>query len=106
MKKKFLSILFFLFIINSSFSINDYKSIEEVKSLNYKLFEDIGLDDDKMNYVSRIIYSYFKKAQHLDSENHSTKKVFTIDKNTEKMLLRVLSNEELKTLILVKHKLK
>ena len=52
MKKIFLSLFLFLFFVNSSYSINDYKSIEEVKTLNYELFEEIGLDENKINYVS------------------------------------------------------
>ena len=47
MKKSFLSLLLFLFIFGFSYATNDYKSIEEVKTLNYQLFEEIGLDENK-----------------------------------------------------------
>ena len=46
MKKSFLNLLLFLFISNAAFTSNMYKSIEEVKSLNYELFEEIGLDEN------------------------------------------------------------
>ena len=61
MKKYFLSLIIILLTLNFSFANSDYKSIEEVKSLNFELFEEIGLDENKMNYVSRVIYSTYKK---------------------------------------------
>jgi len=55
MKKYFLSLIIILLTLNFSFANSDYKSIEEVKSLNFELFEEIGLDENKMKYVSRVI---------------------------------------------------
>tara|TARA_Y100001968_G_scaffold314864_1_gene340738 strand:- start:783 stop:1103 length:321 start_codon:yes stop_codon:yes gene_type:complete len=106
MKKSFLSLLLFLFISNAVFSSNDYKSIEEVKSLNYELFEEIGLDENKINFVSRVIYSTYKKTQNMTSNGVSPQKAFILDKEAEEMLLRVLTPSELKTFNSVKHKLK
>ena len=106
MKKSFLGILLFLIISNTVFGSNKYKSIEDVKSLNYELFEEIGLDENKINYVSRIIYSNYKKSQHITTNGASTQKAFIIDKAAEEMLLKVLTQTELKMLKTIKHKLK
>ena len=106
MKKYLLSFTFLILASYFSFSSNDYKSIEEVKSLNYELFEEIGLDENKINFVSRVIYSTYKKAQYMASEGATPQKAVSIDKEAEEMLLRVLTQSEFKALDAVKHKLK
>ena len=106
MKKYLLSFTFLIFASYFSFSSNDYKSIEEVKSLNYELFEEIGLDENKINYVSRVIYSTYKKAQYMSSNGASPQKAVTLDKEADEMLLKVLSQAELKKFNSIKHKLK
>ena len=106
MKKNFLSLFLFLFFVCSTYSVNDYKSIEEVKTLNYELFEEIGFDENKINYVSRVIYSAYKKANHMASNGVSPQKALTLDKEAEEMLLRVLTQAELKSFNSIKHKLK
>ena len=106
MKKYFLGLIILLFSLNFSYANLNYKSIEEVKSLNYELFQEIGFDENKMNFVSRVIYSTYKKAQHMSSEGASAQKAISIDKEAEKMLLRVLSQAELKRFNSLKHKLK
>ena len=105
MKKIFLSFVLLFFISNFSFGSIDYKSIEEVKSLNYELFEEIGLDENKINFVSRVIYSSFKKANYLASNGAFNQKSF-LDKEVEEMLLKVLSQDELKKFNSIKHKIK
>ena len=106
MKKFLFSLILLIFISSFSYGLNDYKSIEEVKSLNYELFEEIGLDENKINYVSRVIYSTYKKAQYMASNGASTQKAVTLDKDFDEMLLKVLSQSELKKFNLIKHKLK
>ncbi len=106
MRKFLLSFTFLIFASYFSFSSNDYKSIEEVKSLNYELFEEIGLDENKINYVSRVIYSTYKKAQYMASEGASPQIAVFLDKEAEEMLLRVLTQAELKSFNSLKHKLK
>ncbi len=106
MRKLLLCLILLIFSSNISFGSTDYKSIEEVKSLNYELFEEIGLDENKINYVSRVIYSTYKKAQYITSSGASPQKVFSLDKEAEEMLLRVLTQSELKALNAVKHKLR
>ena len=106
MKKYFLGLIILLFSLNFSYANLNYKSIEEVKSLNYELFQEIGFDENKMNFVSRVIYSTYKKAQHMSSEGASAQKAISLDKEAEKMLLRVLSKAELKRFNSLKHKLK
>ena len=106
MKKNFLSLFLFLFFVCSTYSVNDYKSIEEVKTLNYELFEEIGFDENKINYVSRVIYSTYKKANYMASNGISPQKALTLDKEAEEMLLRVLTPAELKSFNSIKHKLK
>ena len=106
MKKNFLSFFLFLFFVCSTYSVNDYKSIEEVKTLNYELFEEIGFDENKINYVSRVIYSTYKKANYMASNGVSPEKALTLDEEAEEMLLRVLTQAELKSFNSIKHKLK
>jgi HSP90 family molecular chaperone len=106
MRKFLLSLILLIFVSNSSYGSNDYKSIEEVKSLNYELFEEIGLDENKINYVSRVIYSTYKKAQYMTSNGASPQKAVTLDKEADEMLLKVLSQSELKKFNSIKHKLK
>lgn len=106
MRKFLLSLILLIFISSFSYGLNDYKSIEEVKSLNYELFEEIGLDENKINYVSRVIYSTYKKAQYISSNGASPQKAVTLDKEADEMLLKVLSQSELKKFNSIKHKLK
>ena len=106
MKKFLFSLVLLIFISSFSYGLNDYKSIEEVKSLNYELFEEIGLDENKINYVSRVIYSTYKKAQYMTSNGASPQKAVTLDKEADEMLLKVLSQSELKKFNSIKHKLK
>ena len=106
MRKLLCSFILLVFASNFSFSSSDYKSIEEVKSLNYELFEEIGLDENKINFVSRVIYSTYKKAQYMATEGASPQKAVFFDKEAEEMLLRVLTQSEFKALDAVKHKLK
>ena len=106
MRKFLFSLILLIFISSFSYGLNDYKSIEEVKSLNYELFEEIGLDENKINYVSRVIYSTYKKAQYMSSNGASPQKAVTLDKEADEMLLKVLSQAELKKFNSIKHKLK
>ncbi len=106
MKKFLFSLILLIFISSFSYGLNDYKSIEEVKSLNYELFEEIGLDENKINYVSRVIYSTYKKAQYMVSNGASPQKSVSLDKEADEMLLKVLSQAELKKFNSIKHKLK
>ena len=70
------------------------------------MFEEIGLDENKINFVSRVIYSTYKKAQYMASEGATSQKAVFLDKEAEEMLLRVLTQSELKAFNAVKHKLK
>lgn len=106
MRKSLISLILLIFISNHSFSFVDYKSIEEVKSLNYELFEEIGLDENKINFVSRVIYSTYKKAEYMTSKGASPQKAFSLDSDAEETLLKVLSPAELKKFKSIKHKLK
>ena len=106
MKKFLFSLVLLIFISSFSYGLNDYKSIEEVKSLNYELFEEIGLDENKINYVSRVIYSTYKKTQYMASSGASPQKAVSLDNEADKMLLKVLSPAELKKFNSIKHKLK
>ena len=106
MRKFLFSFILLVFASNFSFSSSDYKSIEEVKSLNYELFEEIGLDENKINFVSRVIYSTYKKAQYMTSVGASPEKAVFPDKEAEEMLSRVLTQAELKSFNSVKHKIK
>ncbi len=106
MKKFLLNLILLIFVSNFSFGSNDYKSIEEVKLLNYELFQEIGLDENKINYVSRVIYSTYKKTQYMASNGASAQKAISLDKKADEMLLKVLTQAELKKFNSIKHKLK
>ena len=106
MRKFLLSLVLLIFISSFSYGLNDYKSIEEVKSLNYELFEEIGLDENKINYVSRVIYSTSKKTQYMASSGSAHQKSVSLEKEADEMLLKVLSQAELKKFNSIKHKLK
>ena len=106
MRKFLLSFILLIFISSFLYAFNDYKSIEDVKSLNYELFEEIGLDENKINYVSRVIYSTYKKAQYMESSGASPQKAVSLEKEADEMLLKVLSQAELKKFNSIKHKLK
>ena len=69
------------------------------------MFEEIGLDENKINYVSRVIYSSFKKANYLAS-NEAVNQKSLLDKEVEEMLLKVLSQDEIKKFNSIKHKIK
>jgi len=56
--------------------------------------------------VSRVIYSTYKKANYMASNGVSPQKALTLDKEAEEMLLRVLTQAELKSFNSIKHKLK
>ena len=74
----------------------------QVKVGNYS----IDKDENKINFVSRVIYSTYKKAQYMASKGSAPQKGVSIDKEAEEMLLRVLTQSEFKALDAVKHKLK
>ena len=78
MRKFLLNLILLIFVSNFSYGSIDYKSVEEVKSLNYELFEEIGLDENKINYVSRVIYSTYKKAQYMASSGASPQKAVSL----------------------------
>ena len=107
-----LSLVIIFLTTTSSFGQNtEYSSIEEVKKLNVELFERIGFDDDQINYVCRIIYSVQKRSGYLAEPNYVSDSGISItqerlDKQFKSMFLRVLSEEDYKKFISVKHKLK
>ena len=74
--------------------------------IQVSLVQKIGLDENKINYVSRVIYSTYKKAQYMASNGASTEKVVSLDKEADEILLKVLSQAELKKFNSIKHKLK
>ena len=105
-----LKMLFLIFaFLTASFAgftqSQEYTSIEEVKKLNFELFEEIGLDENKMNHVCRAIYSTQKKASYL-AENGVSPNKEKLDLEFKSLLLRGLSEEEFKRFESIKHKIK
>ena len=109
MKKFILSLIITLvciFKLNSS-NLTEYNSIAEVKTLNYQLFEDIGFDEEKINFVSRVIYSIYKKASSSVTNNSSELNINELIKSENKeIFLKLLSPAEYKKLISVRNKIK
>ena len=104
--KQFLLIIAFTLGSVSNFAQSqEYSSIEEVKKLNFELFEEIGLDENKMNHVCRAIYSTQKKASYL-AENGVSPNKEKLDLEFKSLLLRGLSEEEFKRFESIKHKIK
>ena len=98
--------LVFVFKINSS-NLTEYNSISEVKTLNYQLFEDIGFDEEKINFVSRVIYSIYKKASSSETNNSSEININELIKTENKeIFLKLLSPLEYKNLISVRNKIR
>ena len=110
MKSYLLPIFLCLFIsinINASAINSGYSSIEEVKELNYQLFTDVGFDDNKINFISRVIYANYKRAKTM-AENgvspHGASQI--LDQKAEERLTRILTKDEYLTFIKIKHKIK
>ena len=83
----------------------EYSSIEEVKKLNFELFEEIGFDENQMNHVCRAIYSMQKRASYLAESGASPNKE-KLDLQFKSLMLRALSEEDFKKFESIKHKLK
>ena len=104
--KKLFLILAFLPLSFAGFGQSqEYSSIEEVKKLNFELFQEIGLDENKMNHVCRVIYSTQKRSAYMKKYNDPGIKK-DLDSQYKLMMLRVLSEEEYKRLESIKHKIK
>ena len=100
-----LVLVVFLVSLSNFAQSQQYSSIEEVKKLNYELFEEIGFDENQMNHVCRAIYSTQKKASYL-AENGVSPNKEKLDQEFKSLILRVLSEEEFKKFESIKHKLK
>jgi len=73
--KQLLLIIAISLVSLSSFAQSQqYSSIEEVKKLNFELFEEIGFDENQMNHVCRAIYSTQKRASYLAENGASPNK--------------------------------
>ena len=68
MKKTFYTFLIFSFLSLNINSQTQYSSIDDVKRLNYELFEEIGFDDSKINIVSRFVSNL--RSLYVISENN------------------------------------
>ena len=104
-KKLFLMLAISLASVSGFAQSQEYSSIEEVKKLNFELFEEIGLDENKMNHVCRAIYSSQKKASYL-AENGVSPNKEKLDLEFKSLLRRGLSEEEFKRFESIKHKIK
>ena len=100
-----LVLVVFLVSLSNFAQSQQYSSIEEVKKLNYELFEEIGFDENQMNHVCRAIYSTQKRASYL-AENGVSPNKEKLDQQFKSLILRVLSEEEFKKFESIRHKLK
>ena len=110
MKTYLLSIFLSLFIsINTNASLinSEYSSIEEVKELNYQLFTDIGFDENKINFISRVIYANYKRAKTMAENGVSPQgSDQLLDELAKERLTRLLTKEEYLIFNKIKHKIK
>ena len=110
MKTYLLSIFLSLFIsINTNASLinSEYNSIEEVKELNYQLFTDVGFDENKINFISRVIYANYKRAKTMAENGVSPQGADQLlDEIAKERLTRLLTKDEFLTFTKIKHKIK
>ena len=110
MKTYLLSIFLSLFIsinTNASLTNSEYNSIEEVKELNYQLFTDVGFDENKINFISRVIYANYKRAKTMAENGVSPQSADQLlDEIAKERLTRLLTKDEFLTFTKIKHKIK
>ena len=110
MKSYLLPVFVCLFIsinIYASSTNSEYSSIEEVKELNYQLFTDVGFDENKINFISRVIYANYKRATTMAENGVSNQGVkLILDEKAEERLTRLLTKDEFLTFTKIKHKIK
>ena len=110
MKSYLLPIFLCLFIsinINAIAINSGYSSIEEVKELNYELFTDVGFDENKINFISRVIYANYKRAKTMAENGVSPQGAnLMLDEKAEERLTRLLTKDEYLTFTKIKHKIK
>ena len=110
MKTYLLPIFLSLFIsINTNASLinSEYNSIEEVKELNYQLFTDVGFDENKINFISRVIYANYKRAKTMAENGVSPQGADQLlDEIAKERLTRLLTKDEFLTFTKIKHKIK
>ena len=110
MKSYLLPIFICLFIsvnIYASSTNSQYGSIEEVKELNYELFTDVGFDENKINFISRVIYANYKRAKTMAEKRVSPQGAnLMLDEKAEERLTRLLTKDEYMTFTKIKHKIK
>ena len=105
MKKTFYTFLIFSFLSLNINSQTQYSSIDDVKRLNYELFEEIGFDDYKINIVSRLIYSTNKKATYISKKGALPQKDI-LDGEFNTNFLKLLSEKDLAKFKTIQHKIK
>ena len=110
MKSYLLPIFTCLFIsinIYASSTNSEYSSIEEVKELNYQLFTDVGFDENKIKFISRVIYANYKRATTMAENGVSNQGAkLILDEKAEERLTRLLTKDEFLTFTKIKHKIK
>tara|TARA_B100001057_G_scaffold487531_1_gene570407 strand:+ start:689 stop:1078 length:390 start_codon:yes stop_codon:yes gene_type:complete len=110
MKTYLLPIFLSLFIsinTNASLTNYEYSSIEEVKELNYQLFTDVGFDENKINFISRVIYANYKRAKTMAENGVSPQSADQLlDEIAKERLTRLLTKDEFLTFTKIKHKIK
>ena len=98
-------LLIFSFLSLNINSQTQYSSIDDVKRLNYELFEEIGFDDSKINIVSRLIYSTNKKATYISKKGAFPQKDI-LDGEFNTTFLKLLSEDDLAKFKTIQHKIK
>lgn len=110
MKSYLLPIFLCLFIsinINARSLSSGYSSIEEVKELNYQLLTDVGFDENKINFISRVIYANYKRTKTMAEKRVSPQGAdLMLDEKAEERLTRLLTKDEFLTFTKIKHKIK
>ncbi len=110
MKSYLLPIFLCLFIsinIYASSTNSEYNSVEDVKELNYELFTDVGFDENKINFISRVIYANYKRATTITENGFSLQlSDLMLDEKAVERLTRLLTKDEFLTFTKIKHKIK
>ena len=83
------------------------KRNEEVNELNYELLTDVGFDENKINFISRVIYANYKRATTMAGNGVSHQGAnLMLDEKAEERLTRLLTKDEYMTFNKIKHKIK
>ena len=71
------------------------------------MFTDVGFDENKINFISRVIYANYKRAKTMAENGVSPQGADQLlDEIAKERLTRLLTKDEFLTFTKIKHKIK